>query len=654
MATFRFLSVTIITILLLSPFIRSRFTKSYKPIIAVLVDNSESMRNGLGKDTTLLKNKIEILVEKLGSKYDVVQYTVGDELRKNKEYNFSEKSTDLSTAFNEINNTYYNQNIGAVVLASDGIFNKGANPVYAVTSAPYSIYSIAVGDTTVQRDQKITAVYYNKIVYLNDDFVLKADVEANEFSGKATKVGIYEVDANGERLLQTKDVAYNTSNFFQAFDFTVSAIKPGVLHYRFKLNNLDNEKNYRNNVRDIFIEVLDGRQKILLLANSAHPDLTAIKSAIESNKNYKVEIEFADKFSKPIREYDLVVLHQLPSSTQRVTDVFKQIRDLKKSVLFVIGTQTLVTEFQKVQSALLVNASSDRTNEVTAAVNTTFNYFTLSDKTKQAVAKLPPLSVLFGDFKSNPAAQVLFNQKINNITTDFPLWVLNETGEAKTGVIAGEGFWRWRLYDYLLNKNQDATNESLGKTIQFLSTKSDKRPFRVALDKNVFSDNEAVIFDAQVYNANFELVNTADVDLKITDEKGVAANYKFNKTESAYQLNAGSFVQGNYAYSATVKFGNSTLNVSGKFSVSPLQLEDSRTRADYLVMYQLASQHNGTLHYLNDAEKIADEIESKNQLKPVLYDTFSTESAIQLKWILALLLLLISAEWFLRKYLGGY
>jgi hypothetical protein len=60
------------------------------------------------------------------------------------------------------------------------------------------------------------------------------------------------------------------------------------------------------------------------------------------------------------------------------------------------------------------------------------------------------------------------------------------------------------------------------------------------------------------------------------------------------------------------------------------------------------------MHYLSDMEKIAGEIDAHNQLKPVLYDTFITESAINLKWIFFLILILISAEWFARKYLGGY
>ena len=249
---------------------------------------------------------------------------------------------------------------------------------------------------------------------------------------------------------------------------------------------------------------------------------------------------------------------------------------------------------------------------------------------------------------------MLLYQKINSVQTDFPLWVLNETADNKVGVICGEGIWKWRMHDYLLNKNQDATNELINKTVQYLSVKTDKRPFRVSTAKSIFQDNEAVLFEAQLYNSNFELVNQQDIQLKITGEDGKVQEFTLGKTENAYSLNAGFFAPGNYSYTANAKMGNGNLSTSGKFSVSPLQLEEMRTTADHQVLYQLATQHNGNMHHLNDAMNIAAEIDAKNTLKPVMYDSFQTESAINLKWIFFLLLALLAAEWGIRKYLGGY
>ena len=655
MTGFRFVAVTVLSVLLLSPFIRTRNTQKFKPVVAVINDNSESVKNSFGKDSTEYQKRLRALIDRLSDKYDVAQFNAGDELKRGIDFSYRDKSTDLSAAIDEVNDLYYNQNLGAVVIASDGIYNKGINPVYSAAKASYSIYTIALGDITIQKDQKLSNAYYNKVAYLNDQFALRVDVEENNLSGKNVKLSVYEVEAGSDaKLIQSKDISYSLDNYFQSFDFVIPARKVGIAHYRISLSNTEGEITYRNNARDVFVEVLDGRQKILLVAYSPHPDIAAFKAAIESNKNYQLDVEYAETFSKKLNDYNLVILHQLPSANNKALNILKDARDQKKPLLFVVGSQSRLADFQQVQNGLVIKGNADKFNEVAAHVAKDFSLFTLSDKTVQTVPKLPPFSCFFGEYNANPSSKKLLNQKINSVETDFPLWLFYESGDEKLGVICGEGLWRWRLYDYLINKNQDATNELINKTVQYLSVKADKRPFRVNLPKNIFQDNEAITFDAQLYNANYELINSADVEMKIKGEDGKESDYKFNKTEDAYNLNAGFLPVGNYSYNASVKFGNSTYTAKGKFSVSPLQLEEMRTRADHQVLFQLASQHNGAMHYLNDLEKIADEIDSKNQLKPILYDTFMTESAINLKWIFCLLLTLISAEWFIRKYLGGY
>jgi hypothetical protein len=654
MAAFRFLAVTVLAILLLSPFIRTRNTQKFKPIVVLMHDNSESVKNGLKGDTAAYAEKLKKLKDELSSKYEVEEYSVGDNLRKGIDYTFTDKSSNLSGAIDEVNDLYYNRNLGAVIIASDGIYNKGVNPVYSAAKANYSVYTIATGDTTIQKDQKLSNALYNKIAYLNDLFGLRIEVEATNLNGKASTLNVYEVTEGNNKLLQTRNINYSGNSVFQTFDFTIPADRTGIAHYRVTLSNIEGEITYRNNVRDIFVEVLDGRQKILLVANSPHPDIAAFKSAIESNKNYQLDVEYAQTFGKQLNDYNLVIMHQLPSGLNKAQTILQQARDLKKPLLFVVGSQTSLTDLQRAQNAVIITAKGDQFNDVSAKVNKDFTAFTLSDKTTSAIAKLPPFQCFFGDYNTNPSAQVLLQQKINNVETDFPILAFGDMAEQKVGVIAGEGLWRWRLYDYMMNKSHDATNEVINKTVQYLAVKADKRPFKVTLAKSIFMDNEAVTFDAQLYNSNYELVNTPDADLKIRGEDGKEQTYKFNKTEKAYTLNAGFLPIGSYSYTASAKLGTNTYTATGRFSVSPLQLEEMRTRADHQVLYQLASQHNGSMHYLNDAEKIAEEIDSKNQLKPILYDTFVTESAINLKWIFVLILLLISAEWFTRKYLGGY
>ena len=162
MAIFRFLVVTIIAILLMSPFIRYRNTKTYKPIIAILQDNSESIRNSFKPaDSVAYFKKLQQLTDKLSGKYDVVTYAFGNELKKTSEFALTSKVTNISDAIENINDLYYNQNLGAVIIASDGIYNQGINPVYSATKSTYTIYTVALGDTTIPKDLHFGNVYYN-------------------------------------------------------------------------------------------------------------------------------------------------------------------------------------------------------------------------------------------------------------------------------------------------------------------------------------------------------------------------------------------------------------------------------------------------------------------------------------------------------------
>lgn len=648
LSTFRFIVVFLIALLLLTPFLKLRHTETQKPIVAILSDKSESIKNGT--DTTLYLKIIERLSDQLKSKYDVAVYSASDKLKQELPQKFDGKSTNLSSVFEEINDIYYNRNLGAVVLASDGIFNQGINPVYSTENAQYTIYTLAVGDTNVVRDAKIEKVYYNQIAYLNDRFTIKADITATKLPGRSAKVSLLQ----GSSVLESKIVNINKDEFYESMSFELTAKHTGVAHYTIEISALEGEISTRNNRKDIFVEVLDGRQKVLLIANAPHPDIAALKSAIEANKNYSFEVQYANEFSAKVNEYSLVILHQLPSVKNNAQTIVSQIRTAKKPIWFICGTGSNYYELNKIENVVEVQGNVNRFNDVTASVNKEFSLFTLSEVTQSTLAKLPPLSTTFGDFNASATAKVLLSQKINQVATDFPLLAFDDNTETKTAVLLGEGLWRWKLHDYLQNKNTDAFNEIVQKTIQFIAVETDKRPFRVKPIKTIFSDNENVLFEAQLYNSNYEAVNTPDVQLNITDESGKTYNFQFNKNESYYTLDAGFLPAGNYNYSAWTTLGNNRYKSGGNFSVAALQLEDINTVADWKLLQNLATAHNGSIQTLHTADKIADDLLSANTLKPVLYDTTTTQSAIDLKWIFALLMLFLSVEWFLRKWSGSY
>ena len=62
--------------------------------------------------------------------------------------------TNYSNLFNEIKSRFFNRNVAALILASDGIYNSGSDPLYN-RSINYPVYPIVLGDTCVKEDVKI-------------------------------------------------------------------------------------------------------------------------------------------------------------------------------------------------------------------------------------------------------------------------------------------------------------------------------------------------------------------------------------------------------------------------------------------------------------------------------------------------------------------
>ena len=188
----RFISVALIAFLLLSPLIKLISRKSEKPVILFIQDNSGSI--SLVKDSAFYRKQYPELIEELRSKmeeqFEFRSYSFDDRLIDSFRLNYSGKETDISAAISEINTRYLNRNVGAVILASDGIFNKGTNPLYINNELKAPIYTVALGDTAIQRDLLIGKINHNQLAYLNNVFPLEVVVNANKLSGKASVLKI--------------------------------------------------------------------------------------------------------------------------------------------------------------------------------------------------------------------------------------------------------------------------------------------------------------------------------------------------------------------------------------------------------------------------------------------------------------------------------
>lgn len=647
MGIFRFTSVTIVAFMLLGILIKKESKVVEKPIIIIGHDNSLSLI--LNKDSVFYKNeyaqKFNQFVSKLRNDYQVEYFTFGDELEsQNPKLDYSAKQSNIAQFLSEVNSRFQNRNIGAVVLATDGIYNQGIEPSGLAKSITNTgIYTIALGDTAIVRDALIEKVSANKVAYLGNDFPVEVIVRADKFKGQTTQLELYQ----NNKLLSNKTIKFNQSIQISNHSFRIEAKKAGVQKFVLKLKALEGEFTLDNNLAVFFVDVQNNRQKILVLGDAPHPDIGALKFAIESNDAYEVDLQYAGEFKGDINTYDLAILHQIPSLRYPSENLINKLKSRSTPIWFVFGGQTSFNKFNLLKTGLTHVGFRGELDPVTAQLNSNFTLFNLTDNIKSSYQEMPIIHVPFGTLKVANSMTNLFTQKVGIHDKGTPLFSFNKWNNTRTAFLTGEGIWRWRI------ANPDLFKSLVQKVTQYLATKEDKSFFRV-LGKTEFMENERIIFDAEVFNQSYELNTDGEVKMVVMNEGGDEFNYDFSVSGDSYRLNAGNLPVGKYSYKASAKANGKAYEKSGEFSVKEIKIEYANTVANHQMLYNLANDNGGKMVFPNQLDFLFDEITGREDLVDISYPFTNYKEIIDWKWIFFLIVGLLSVEWFLRKRNGAY
>ncbi len=647
----RFLTLSGIAFLLLSPILRYIKKTEEKPTLVFIQDNSASQKFAFKQiDSVAYRNNVKELLTELKQDFKVRKYALGEKLSDTLKFDYNEPRTDLATSLETLMQTLENENIGSFILASDGIYNKGTSPL----SIPYpfkgSMYTIGLGDTTLQKDALVARVFANKVVHLGDQFVIRSDISTYACKGSAFTVSVFAHNAN--RVIASQSFTATDDRYSKSIEIQLDAKSAGIQHFTISISKADGEQNLANNSQDVYVEVLDNKDKILILANAPHPDVFALNEALTKNKNYKVDVQLASTFKANASDYNLIVLHNLPSIGYNATSIIDQAKKTGISLWFICGSQTAIPLFNQTQNCLQIKPRGINSTDVQAVINPDFSYFTLNPSF--SVKSLPPLASPFGDFTAGPSTQILMKQQLGSVTTNYPLWLMQQNATSKIGVLAGEGLWRWRLYDYNQHKNHNLVDEYILKTAQYLAVKQDKRPFRSILSKTVFTESEPVLLDAELYNDNYELVNTPDATVTVLDQNNAKTTFTMNKEGNSYTLNMGNMANGLYSYSASTAYNGKSYTSTGKFNIIAQNIEEVNTTADFGLLNDLAKTYGGEFVFANQVKSLREKIKANPNIKTTIRSNISTEPLINWKWLFGLFIVLLSLEWFIRKRNGNY
>ena len=625
LASLRFVAVSAIAMLLLAPVVKQTAHEQQKPVVVVAQDVSESV------DTS--KFKIQ------SSELESEQYEVVYE-------EFGGSTTDISAELDDIASRYQGRNLGAVVLATDGIYNRGSNPATTAERLTFPVYSVALGDTTPQRDAALTGIRHNRIAFTGNTFPVEITIGATRLKSHSAQLTI--LDSHG-KAVGKQPVEYTDDKFSTTLTFDLKAEEPGLQKYTVSLSVVDGERERVNNVLTFYTDVIDGRHKVAIVGNAPHPDLAALKQAVESNPNYEAQVVLAEEVEsgkwKADNDISLLILHNLPSTTHTLQTFITQHSSL--NTIYILGTQTDLSRFNALHAGLEIVARVKKSNEVTALFNDRFSLFSFDNADAAPLEELPPLSAPFGEAKMSANLQTLFTARLGNINTQQPLVSAQAQGPQRRVFIWGEGLWRWRLNDFLNNQSHDHFDRLVSQMVSFAAITDNRERFIVETERH-YSDNDEITVNSQLYNESYEPFNTPDATFTLKGDS-IKGDYNFSRQGSGYTLSLGQLPEGLYRYTAKTTYDGTTYTAEGSFAVEALHLEQANLTADHSLLSTISAITGGEMYYPDQLSTLNSQLST---LKPVIYSHTRVSELLNLPWVLTLIILLLSAEWILRKYHG--
>lgn len=632
----RFLSVFLILLLFINPSIKNKVLEIKKPNLIVAVDNSSSIT--YASQNTYVKNIVNQLKNDndLNAKFTINYYSIGSVVKPLDSLTFKDSYTNISSAFNSFSKLY-KENDSPVILITDGNQTVGNSIEFVAFKNP--IFPLIVGDTTVVEDIYINQININKNTFIKNRLPVEIFVNYKGTNIVTKTLSVY----HKSKKVYTQKLEFSSNKNVQTVSFYLPAEEKGIQYYTAVIEELENENNTVNNSKSFSINVIEEVSKILILSDIVHPDLGMLKKTIETNKQRTATIVSNNNFKGNISDYQLVILYQPTASFKKV---FNLIDKNKVNYLVVTGLST-DWDFLNTNQTNFAKATLAETEDFLPVFNPNYVSFLTNDI---GFSNFAPLEDSFGNVSFSVPYNTLLSQKIGAIETDKPLLATFETNNQKIGVLFGENSWRWRMNSYTENKTFELFDGFIGNIIQYLASNQFEKRLQVATNPIYFT-NETIQISVSYLDENLNFDSRAKVWLTLVnnDTKNVQ-KIPFTLVENRFLLEFSNFAPAEYSFTVSVE--NQEENYSGSFKVVPFEVEKQFSNSNYKPLNILVSKTNGKTYFNNQQANLIADLLSDNRFKSLQKYSINKSSLINWKWLLGAILLLLSIEWFVRKYFG--
>lgn len=675
---FRTVAIILIILVLFSSVLHIKANHLKSPEIIFLIDNSASMQI---KDndkfrSDIIRNLLKSSdIQVLKEKFNIREYVFSDTTYEIDNFNydsllFNGMCTNLGRALEYIGKDCRKDRVEGIFIFSDGSYNVGDNPVRIAKKLKIPIFSVAVGDTAEKPDIILIRVLVNDITYQDNNVTAVVGLRGPGYGGKKVTVRLKK----GKQVFDKKNIILPRHGLETTLKLNFILKEPGFERMSVEIDNLEGELTENNNHKKFYIKVLKSKMKILLLASQPCPDLAFLKRVLSSDKDAELTVltekmgggfyERAFPEQSEIKKIDVIILLDYPSSSTSSIiweTVKSEIINNHKSFMLFTGENidcSKINSIQNIMPGLL--KKKFKALMVTPEINPDLMDHPLlkitenREENRQLWEKLPPV-FFSAEVLSQKSGSSLLCEGIAETYSGkydlnrYPLIYEYHLGDNKSILFLGYGFYRWDLVMWGLGTTNELLRGFIGNSIRWLCVRDQGDNIQLVTNKHIYRQGEKVFFSVQVYDELYHRVKDGNVRLLIDTPSGRRVQQLRDKSEGKYKGGFSFFETGKYAATAEASFHDRILGRGEtEFSVTDYNPEFIDTKADHRLLSRLSYSTGGQCI---KQDSLVQFIEKFN-FKPEIVEVSREVEIFRNPWILVLIVLFLSVDWFIRKQKG--
>lgn len=639
--TLRAVSLFLMLMLLLNPFIEYFKSLSEKPPNIVLIDRSFS--TGITNNETAISNSIREITK---SGDDFKLYTYGSRLIQEVSEPFTDTtvynkySTNLASTLDDIKDLNF-EKINSISIISDGLINEGNNLLQVARSLRSPIHYKLTGDTAQRKDLVLRRVLFNKRQFISS--TAKVFVEINSYNtDKEIKINLYENNTK----IRTASVLVNSSMYEYETTFDVSSSVAGIKKYRIEIEPEPGEVTEINNNEIFYINYADNIVKMLVIAGSPSYDLSALKQTLNRSENIKYDTrvqksaaEYYEGALPNFSDYDIITLIGIPNkfTSKESTDlIISGIKKSRNSLFFFNSSDVFFDRINEFKEVLPFAFNETGKREIKGNVFFTPNKLYNDTESLRKLKTLPPAYFYTGAFSARP------NSTILGLMNSEPAVVVDNSSEIRAAAFLGYGFYEWNLRP---NGSYEYLQSIMSGFISLCIDENSHDKFTIKTNKDCFAVSEPIYFTS-VYK-ELDAANKYNVKLNVSNQSSSYELELSQTGENVFQGDMKYFEKGDYNVKADL-YENNTIkySITTRFSVDEPFNEYKETKANDNLLKEIANITGG----VNLSGRNSSDIEKLYVSKDDNTETYPNKTLLRNSiWYLIFILLLLSIEWFIRK-----